>query len=104
MVPGNLFSHLPAALPEELLDTLLQRDGLRLERIVSRGHATPPGEWYDQEWDEWVCLLSGSATLLFDNDVTLQLSAGDHLLIPAHRRTGSRPPPVRKQVSGWRCT
>ncbi|NTV46153.1 MAG: hypothetical protein HGB11_06455, partial [Chlorobiales bacterium] len=42
---------------------------MRLERIVSEGHATPGGEWFDQEWDEWVILLSGSATLRFNTGV-----------------------------------
>jgi cupin 2 domain-containing protein len=86
MEKQNLFQAIPAQLPQELFETLLQRDGLRLERIVSRGHTTPPGEWYDQEWDEWVCLLSGSATLQFAGGESNQLTPGDYLLIPAHCR------------------
>jgi cupin 2 domain-containing protein len=86
MEKHNLFQAIPEQLPQELFDTLLQRDGLRLERIISQGHATPPGKWYDQDQDEWVILLSGSATLLFENGETQQLTAGDYLLIPAHCR------------------
>lgn len=86
MKQHNLFHNIPATLPTELFDTLLQRDGLRLERIVSAGHTTPPGEWYDQAWDEWVILLSGSATLHFEGEAPQQLTPGDYLLIPAHRR------------------
>lgn len=80
----NLYHGIPAELPEELFDTLLHRDGVRLERIVSHGHATPPGEWYDQSWDEWVILLSGSATLTFEEGGQHRLKPGDHLMIPAH--------------------
>lgn len=83
---GNLFAKLPAAQPQELFETLLQGAGVRVERIVSQGHATPPGEWYDQGWDEWVCLLSGSATLQFEGGELQQLKPGDYLLIPAHCR------------------
>ncbi len=87
---NNLFRDIPEQLPpdqsEELFETLLQRDGLRLERIISHGHATPPGEWYDQAWDEWVVLLSGGATLLFEDGDRRELTPGDYLLIPAHRR------------------
>ncbi len=84
MKSRNLFTGIPEQMPEELFDTLLQREGVKLERIVSHGHTTPPGEWYDQPQDEWVVLLSGSATLKFDNGETRHLTPGDHLLIPAH--------------------
>ncbi len=83
----NLFNALPESLPEEQFDVLLRRDGLKLERIVSTGHTTPPGEWYDQDGDEWVTLLTGAARLrLASPDEELTLRPGDHLLIPAHRR------------------
>jgi len=83
----NLFAEVPASLPDELVETLLETDALRLERIVSIGHATPPGEWYDQERPEWVALLSGSAGLRFaDRDDVVEMRPGDHLVIAAHRR------------------
>ena len=83
----NLFEHIPADLPDEIFQTLAVQGGVRIERIVSDGHATPPGEWYDQEWDEWVLLVSGGATLLFDDDaVPLILRPGDHVMIPANCR------------------
>ena len=62
---GNLFSDLPTLpiAPEaaERLETLLVRPGLRIERIVSTGQASPPGFWYDQPDAEWVVLVSGDA-------------------------------------------
>ena len=58
MLP-NLFTNLPADLPEELFTTLLQTPGLRIERIVSHGHQCPDGFWYDQPIGEWVIVLKG---------------------------------------------
>ncbi|MEZ0250205.1 MAG: cupin domain-containing protein [Methylobacteriaceae bacterium] len=88
MIPcPNLFAGLPAHADEERFETLLTRPGLRVERIVSTGQASPPGFWYDQDEDEWVAVLQGSAELRFaDEPAPRLLSAGDHLLIPAHRR------------------
>lgn len=84
---GNLFDSLPDSLPDELIEPLLEDDGLRLERIVSTGQATPPGEWYDQDSDEWVVLLTGAARLRFEApDEVLILRPGDHVKIPAHRK------------------
>ena len=66
---------------------LVRTPHLRLERIVSIGHATPAGHWHDQDRDEWVLLLRGSAGLRFEGDAAaVTLRPGDHVLIPAHRR------------------
>lgn len=87
MTRGNLFDGIPAAFPEELSETLLATEELRLERLLSAGHATPPGQWYDQEQAEWVVLLRGSAGLsLAGEPEMVVLQPGDYLLIPAHRR------------------
>lgn len=45
---GNLFADLPADLPDELFQTLAGSGDVRVERIVSRGHRSPEGFWYDQ--------------------------------------------------------
>jgi len=82
----NLFANIPELLSQESFETLLTRDGIRLERIISHGHTTPAGEWYDQPWDEWVVLLSGSASLQFEGEEPLQLIPGDYLFIPARCR------------------
>ncbi len=80
----NLFNDIPSALQEELFQTLAETGTVRIERIVSEGHATPAGEWCHQEWDEWVLLVSGGATLQFDGDTgPLGLKPGDHVMIPA---------------------
>ncbi|MGA7804746.1 cupin domain-containing protein [Bradyrhizobium sp.] len=98
---GNLFTNIPAAgAREEAFSEIFARPGLKIERIVSRGQASPSGFWYDQAWNEWVLVLQGSATLRFEDEpATLALGPGDHVLIPAgkrHRveRTDERQPTV----------
>lgn len=58
---GNLFADCPASGPSESFLPLLQSDTTCIERIVSNGHASPPGFWYDQPDDEWVMLAAGAA-------------------------------------------
>ena len=82
----NLFAGIPPEMPEEILQEILRTESFRIERIVSRGQASPPGFWYDQETEEWVLLVSGSATLRFDDGPIVDLEPGDHLLIPRHLR------------------
>jgi cupin 2 domain-containing protein len=80
----NILADLPPALSGEVVDSLVESDSVRIERIVSNGQATPEGEWYDQERDEWVLVLAGSAGLLFDGTQEPQLlRTGDYTLIPA---------------------
>ncbi|OGW36117.1 MAG: cupin [Nitrospirae bacterium GWD2_57_9] len=83
----NLFSDLPSGVTREEFVTLLDTGTFTLERIVSTGQATPPGEWCDQARDEWVVLLTGEAELRFDDSgTTVILRPGDYVLIPAHQR------------------
>jgi cupin 2 domain-containing protein len=84
---GNLFSALPEPASLESFQDIVSRPGCRIERIVSYGHASPAGFWYDQDWDEWVLVLQGRAVLAFDGipDVR-QLQPGDHCMIPAGTR------------------
>ncbi len=85
---GNLFSWLPVApAAAEHFDSLLEQPGLRIERLVSTGQASPPGFWYDQPEDEWVVLLSGAAGLRFAGEESIrELKPGDWLHIPAYVR------------------
>lgn len=89
METGNLFQEIPRLLPEELTEILLTGKGaFRVERIVSRGHASPEDFWYEQEENEWVTLLSGNAQLLFGavggvEGQSIQMKSGDWLMIPA---------------------
>ncbi len=81
----NIFQNIPNDLPEELVSILAESDSIKIERIISDGHASPKGFWYDQEQDEWIVLLSGSAILTVA-DERVELNPGDPLLISAHQR------------------
>ena len=73
-------------MPDELVQTLLATTSLRIERIVSQGHASPEGFWYDQDAPEWVLILSGAARLRFEGEEPVDMTPGAFLNIPAHRR------------------
>jgi cupin 2 domain-containing protein len=82
----NLFDDIPKKMSGEIFEEILRGKTFRIERIVSRGNASPPDFWYDQETDEWVLLVSGSATLGFADGREVELKPGDHLLIPRRCR------------------
>ncbi len=82
----NLLQDLPASLPAELVTTLVTSGSVRIERIVSTGHRSPDGFWYDQEEHEWVVVLQGEGHLRFEDGQQLKLCTGDHVLIHAGRK------------------
>ena len=81
----NIFAKTPGTLPDELLQTLVAGASCRIERIVSKGHASPPGFWYDPKQNEWVLLVKGAARLRFENEL-IEMKPGDFMNIPAHRK------------------
>lgn len=84
---GEIFKNLPDAVESEQLETLCRARGFRVERIVSSGQGSPEGFWYDQDWDEWVMMLRGGATLqLLDPEETVYVAPGDWIFLPAHRK------------------
>jgi cupin 2 domain-containing protein len=83
----NLLNDIPENLNEENFQDLLRSGSVRIERIVSHGHASPPFFWYDQDDGEWVLLLKGAAILEFEDDPELlRLGPGDYVNIAPHRR------------------
>lgn len=80
----NLFDIQGLSTNEEQFEDILSNSHLKLERIVSFGHATPIGEWYDQDEAEWVALLKGSATLLYEDGSIVEMIEGDTLHILPH--------------------
>jgi cupin 2 domain-containing protein len=83
---GNLFSGINAErLDGEVVTPLREQPGLRIERIVSTGQASPPDFWYDQPETEWVVLLKGEAGLLLQGeDVPRVVKPGDWITLPPH--------------------
>lgn len=85
----SLIEYANETLTEERFETIMMGKSFRMERIVSDGQASPDGFWYDQEQNEWVLLVSGSATLEVELEGELEqvdLQPGDYLLIPRHQR------------------
>ena len=86
-VMKSIFENIPLELPDELFDTICSADHLKIERIVSRGHATAEGFWYDQDKSEFVFIVQGSAGLKIEGrDGVVVLKTGDYLNISAHVR------------------
>ena len=81
----NLLSNLPQNLPEELTTVLQQAHGVRIERIVSTGHKSPEGFWYDQPENELIVVLTGAARLQF-KDRVVEMLPGDSINISAHQK------------------
>ena len=86
----------------EWSEVVWQAPRCRVERIVSVGHVSPEGFWYDQAEGEFVLVMQGGAVLEYDNGETQEMGPGDWAVIPAHRRhrvawTSMKPPCV------WLC-
>jgi len=75
----NLYDYTPPKAGESF-STLLENKKVKILRIVSSD--TPDETLYDQEEDEWVVLLEGSATLELEGR-HIEMSRGDTLFIPA---------------------
>jgi len=87
MVIRNIFSEIPNSINGEMFEIMIRNEHFILERIISSGQATPPGEWFDQDTNEWVILLRGGAGLIFEDEADeFVMHPGDYVHIPAHRR------------------
>jgi cupin 2 domain-containing protein len=86
MIITNLFQHLPDALPDECVDILQSNSNVRIERIVSQGHSTPVGQWYDQTEHEWVMVLQGAGVIEYADGECVTLNVGDYLYLSAHTK------------------
>ncbi len=72
-------------LPEELTTVLQQGNGVRIERVVSTGHRSSEGFWFDQNKHERGMVLTGAAMLAF-KDRVVELLPGDSINIPANQK------------------
>lgn len=87
MAKGNIWASVPEQIPDELTEILAGSQEVKIERILSRGHCSADGFWYDQDHNEWVLLLKGKAGLSFEGKpATVELTVGDYINIPAHVR------------------
>jgi len=83
---ANIFSDIPAEIPNEIFEDIITTEKLRVERIVSKGHVTPDTQWYDQIENEWVIVLSGYGVIEYINGDKVTLRQGDYLHIKAHEK------------------
>lgn len=102
---NNLFDLPPDRPDRELFEAILERPGLRIERIISTGQTTPVGQWYDQAQDEWVVLLQGNAILGYEDGTQQRLKPGDYVLLSAHQKhrveyTSIEPPCIWLAIHG----
>jgi len=81
---NNIFDAIPKNLEAEVFERLVDSNGIRIERIVSKGHKSPKSGWYDQDQNEWVIVLRGEAILSFSDGSTITLNEGDFTNIQAH--------------------
>ena len=81
----NFFDNIPNKIPHEIFEEIFKNDNIKIERIISKGHISPDGFWYEQETNEWVFLLEGEAELEFQ-DKKKRLHKGDCLLIPKNQK------------------
>jgi cupin 2 domain-containing protein len=85
MEVGNLFESISCN-SEEVFDLIVQKNGFKIERIISKGHSSPSSGWYDQNYNEWVVVLKGEAVLSFAESVDVILTPGSYVNIPAHTK------------------
>jgi len=78
---GNLFQNVPVGASSEVFEALISRLGLRVERIVSHGQASPQGFWCQQVEAEWVVVLQGRACLRFEEGEVYDMFPGSYVLI-----------------------
>lgn len=82
----NILKEIPSDQSQELIETLWGNRRIRIERIVSQGHASPPDFWYDQDENEFILLIQGSARLQFVGEEPCEMIPGSYMHIPAHMR------------------
>ena len=68
------------------MQQLAGEGSVRIERIVSRGHSSPPEGWYDQDQHEWVVVLRGRAVLAYPDKPDLTLGPGDYVSIAPYEK------------------
>ena len=73
---------------EEFID-LISTKNVRIERIVSNGQTSQEDFWYDQDENEFVIVLDGSAILEIEEEgkiKTVELNKNDYINIKAHTK------------------
>lgn len=83
---NNIFDAIPENLETEVFEQLTGSEDVKIERIISKGHTSPDSGWHDQNKNEWVIVLRGSAILSFENEPSIKLKVGDFVNIAANKK------------------
>lgn len=80
---GGNFFEIPQDLPKnfELFQSIISKENLSIERIISTGQKTPDNQWLEQDKNEWVLLLQGESAISFEDGKKISLKSGDYLHI-----------------------
>lgn len=81
-----MFDLIPDVISQEIFTNLIRTDSVNIQRIVSKGQASPESGWYDQDDNEWVIVLQGAAKISFESGEIIDLEVGSYLNIPAHTK------------------
>jgi cupin 2 domain-containing protein len=84
VIPLNIFTDPGIEDTKELFEVIATLDDARIERIITQKPYSSPGQWYNQEQDEWVVLLRGNATIEIRDQGLIELRSGDYIMLPAH--------------------
>ena len=79
---NNIFENIIIDKKQEQFFKLIKNDNIRIEKIVSNGQSSPINFWYEQNENEFVLILKGSAILQYE-DKELNLKEGDYVNITA---------------------
>jgi cupin 2 domain-containing protein len=82
----NIFRATAGELGKEDFLTLLETDGVKVQRIVSHAAKSPEEFWYEQSHAEWVMIVRGQAILEFEGGKRIEMKEGDYLTIPPQAR------------------
>lgn len=82
----NFLDNIPNASKNEIFQTILENENVKIERIISYGQTTPKEDWYDQNEDEFVLILEGEAKIKYDDDSLYHLTKWDSLYIKANQK------------------
>ncbi len=82
----NFFSAIQKEIPDEIVETIIQSETVRIERIISKGHTSPENFWYNQDENEWVIVLEGKGIIKLEDETIITLQKGDYLNIPAYQK------------------
>ncbi len=54
----NIFRQIPENLQEEVVERIVSKGQVTIERIISYHHSAPESGWFDQQENEWVMILN----------------------------------------------